>query len=124
MARHQPGCTTLANAVRHGSLKHPIYVTLGRNGDNAAFAVRNDGEAIPVSAMPFLFTPGDRHSAYAAGENGSSSGPEVGLIIAPEIVAHNGGSLEAESNLDTGTIFSDFLPIRYGGSSLSSTMRQ
>lgn len=93
-------------------------MTLGRNGDNADFAVKNDREAIPVSAMPFLFTLGDRHSAYAAGENGFSSGPRFGSSSPRKSLHIMDGSLEAESTRDTGTIFSDFFPIRCGGSSL------
>lgn len=102
----------VGNAVRHGNLKQPIYVKLYRDGDNAVFTVQNHGEVIPASVLPHLFTPGSRHSAYAAKEKGPSAGLGLGLYIASEIVVGHGGRIEAESTPDKGTTFSVILPIR------------
>lgn len=101
----------IGNAVRHGNLEQPIYVTLVRDGDNAVFTVQNYGEVIPAGAMPYLFTPGGRHSAYASEDKGPSAGLGLGLFIASEIVAGHGGRIETESTRDKGTIFRVVLPI-------------
>lgn len=102
----------VGNAVRHGDLTQPIRVQLGMQGNNAIFTVQNLGETIPADAIPYLFTPGGRHSTYAAREKGPSSGLGLGLFIASEIVAGHGGRIEAKSSDELGTTFSVFLPIR------------
>ena len=84
----------VGNAVRHENLKQPIYVKLYRDGDNAVFTVQNHGEVIPASALPHLFIPGGRYSAYAAKEKGPSAGLGLGLFIASEIVSGHGGALK------------------------------
>lgn len=101
----------VGNAVRHGDVKQPIHVRLGRDGDNVVFTVQNYGAVIPSTAIPHLFTLGHRHSAYAANETGPSAGLGLGLFIASEIVVGHGGRIEAESTCHTGTTFKVILPI-------------
>lgn len=104
----------IGNAVKHGDFEQPIRVQLSRHGNNAVFTVQNFGEVIPACAMPDLFSSGGRHSAYAATENGPSSGLGLGLFIASKIVAGHGGRIEAESSADNGTTFSVSVPIKSG----------
>lgn len=101
----------IGNAVRHGDLKQPIYVTLTREDDCAVFSVRNRGELIPSSAMPHLFNPQARYSSYAATEKGASAGLGLGLFIAAEIVSAHGGKIEVVSTVEQGTVFKVLLPI-------------
>lgn len=101
----------IANAVRHGDLKQPIYVTLSREGDWAVFSVQNRGELIPSSAMPHLFNPQARYSSYAATDKGASSGLGLGLFIAAEIVSAHSGKIEVVSTVEQGTVFKVLLPI-------------
>lgn len=101
----------IGNAVRHGDLKQPIYVTLSRDGDWAVFSVQNRGELIPSSAMPHLFNPQARYSSYASTEKGASAGLGLGLFIAAEIVSAHGGKIEGVSTVEQGTVFKVLLPI-------------
>lgn len=102
----------IGNAVRHGDLAHPITVGLGVRGDRAEFTVHNSGEAIPPSAMPYLFSAQGRYSSYAAGERGTSAGLGLGLFIAAQIVEAHNGTIKVRSSDDGGTRFEVSLPIR------------
>lgn len=86
----------VSNAVRHGDPSLPIQVTIGQDADAARVSVQNWGETIPPEAMPCLFKPEGRYSSYASQETGSSAGLDLGLFIAAEIVANNGGKIEVE----------------------------
>lgn len=101
----------ISNAVRHGDLKQPIYVTLTQDDDFAVFSVQNRGELIPSSAMPHLFNPQARYSSYAASEKGASAGLGLGLFIAAEIVSAHGGKIEVVSTVEQGTVFKVLLQI-------------
>lgn len=101
----------IGNAVRHGDVRQPIYITLTDNGLTATFSVQNRGELIPESAMPYLFNPEGRYSAYADHERGPSAGLGLGLFIASQIVEGHGGRIEVVSTEEAGTIFRAYLPI-------------
>lgn len=101
----------IGNAVRHGDSSQPIHVALSYNGLSATFSVQNRGELIPKSAMPYLFDPEGRYSAYAREEKGPSAGLGLGLFIASQIVEGHGGRIEVVSNQEEGTVFTAHLPI-------------
>ena len=101
----------IGNAVQHGNETSPILVSLQLDQGWAVFSVRNQGEPIADEAIPYIFNPMSRHSQYAAGEHGPSSGLGLGLFIAGEIVAAHQGRIEVESKADQGTVFSVRLPM-------------
>lgn len=101
----------IGNAVRHGDLARPISVNLGVRGAWAEFTVHNSGEAIPQSAIPYLFSPQGRYSSYAAGERGTSAGLGLGLFIAGQIVEAHDGTIKVKSSDDGGTRFEVLIPI-------------
>jgi signal transduction histidine kinase len=101
----------IGNAVQHGNETAPIIVSLQVDNDFAVFSVRNQGEPIADEAIPYIFNPMSRHSQYAAGEHGPSSGLGLGLYIAGEIVAAHQGRIEVDSKADYGTVFTVRLPM-------------
>lgn len=109
----------VGNAIRHGAKERPIHVALSSDGEFVVFEVKNQGEAIPAEAMPYLFNPEGRYSSYAAGEKGPSAGLGLGLYIAAEIVKGHDGKIEVSSDLTAGTVFRVTLPlnneVRSGG---------
>lgn len=100
----------IGNAVRHGSSRHPVDVSLTIDGSCVRFSVKNDGEPIPASALPTLFNPEGRYSRHPEGKPGVSSGLGLGLFIAAQIVEGHGGRIEVESTSETGTTFLVTLP--------------
>jgi len=101
----------LANAAQHGDLERPIHVTLKKERADVYFAVKNFGEPIPSSALPFLFKPEGRFSRFASNEQGASAGLGLGLFVAAEIVAGHRGHIEVESTAERGTTFRIVLPL-------------
>lgn len=104
----------IGNAIRHGARDQPIHVSLSIDSETVIFEVQNQGEAIPVEAMPYIFNPEGRYSRYAAGEKGPSAGLGLGLYIAAEIVKGHGGKIEVKSDLTAGTVFRVTLPLNGG----------
>ncbi|WLG86617.1 HAMP domain-containing sensor histidine kinase [Pseudomonas cucumis] len=103
----------IGNAVRHGSSRHSVNVTLNSVGTSARFCVQNHGELIPHSALPTLFNLEGRYSRHTDGAHEASSGLGLGLFIAAQIVGGHGGEIEVESTLEKGTIFRVILPFRH-----------
>lgn len=101
----------ISNAVQHGSGASPITVSLRSQQEYAVFAVHNMGKPISEEAMSYIFNPMSRHSEYAAGEHGPSSGLGLGLFIAREIVAAHRGCIEVDSNAHQGTTFTVRIPL-------------
>ena len=101
----------IGNAVQHGDAASPIMVSLTADQGDAVFTVRNQGEPITQDALRYIFNPMSRHSEFAAGEHGPSSGLGLGLYIAGEIVAAHQGHIEVESKMDHGTVFTVRLPL-------------
>jgi signal transduction histidine kinase len=46
----------VGNAIRHGN-GTAIVLAAGEEGDRVSLTVHNQGEAIPVESMPFIFEP-------------------------------------------------------------------
>ncbi|EIK93332.1 sensor histidine kinase [Pseudomonas sp. M47T1] len=100
----------ISNAIRHGSSKHPIKVSLSTRDGSVIFEVHNHGEVIPSHVVPYLFNPEGRYSSFAANEKGPSSGLGLGLFIAAEIVKGHGGQIDVASDEANGTVFRVALP--------------
>jgi PAS domain S-box-containing protein len=97
----------VGNALQHAPPDVPITVESRIDGDDAFFAVRNDGPPIPSAELGQLFEPFKRGRNAAPG-SGSSLG--LGLYIAREVVIAHGGTIEVESHADTGTQFTVRMP--------------
>ena len=54
----------LENAVRHGKNTTHIALSVHQNGENAVFAVQDNGGGIPPKLLPALFSGTLRHSDF------------------------------------------------------------
>jgi sigma-B regulation protein RsbU (phosphoserine phosphatase) len=99
----------VGNALRHGSQTHPITVSTSTAEGSVVVDIHNEGEPIPVAAMPHLFDPFRRGTSDAdAASPGAGLG--LGLFIAQQIIhAHDGGIAVSSSAAD-GTTVSIRLP--------------
>ena len=96
----------IANAVHHGSGDFPINVSARGMPDEVVLSVRNQGPVVPPERLNQILDgsgPTD-----AAGGDAEHLG--LGLYIAGEIVKAHGGSIEASSSADGGTVFAMHLP--------------
>ncbi len=97
----------VGNALQHAPADAPIKVESRIEGDDAFFAVTNDGPPIPAAELSLLFEPFKRGHNAAVGPGGSLG---LGLYIAREVVIAHGGTIEVDSSIDAGTSFVVRLP--------------
>jgi PAS domain S-box-containing protein len=84
----------LNNAAKYTEEGGHIWLTAGREGNEAAVRIRDDGLGIPAGLLPEvfdLFTQGDRTLARSGGGLG------IGLTLVKRLVELHGGSVEARS---------------------------
>ena len=95
----------LANAVEHAPTSPTIEVSLSRSGSFAVVEVRDHGPGIAPNVLSQLFQP------YTRLGQKRSAGLGLGLYLAREIVAAHGGTIDAASTLDEGTVLTVRLPL-------------
>lgn len=96
----------LGNALKYGRGK-PVRLEVGRSGDRARLAVRDEGVGIEPEALPRIFQKFER--AATAHDFG---GLGLGLFITRQIVESHGGTIQVHSELGRGATFVVELPLR------------
>jgi sigma-B regulation protein RsbU (phosphoserine phosphatase) len=105
----------LANALTHSD-SEAIDVRLRDTTDAVVLSVRNQGRPIPAEVLPQLFQP-----FYRATAGQARSGLGLGLFIVAEIAKSHGGTVEATSSADEGTVFTFTLPRAKGAEPRNGT---
>lgn len=101
----------LENAIQHGARSQPITLSAHGEAKRVTVQVRNYGRPIPADQLQVIFNPLVQiPSAATAEDSGPSTSLGLGLYIAHEIVALHGGTIDARSSEDDGTVFSAHLP--------------
>ena len=98
----------LENAVRHGKNTTHIALSVHQEGENAVFAVQDNGGGIPPKLLPVLFSGTLRHSDTPTGDGKRNMG--LGLSVCNAIVRAHGGTMHAQ-NKDGGAEFIFCLPM-------------
>jgi PAS domain S-box-containing protein len=96
----------VGNALQHGSASTPIVVTSRIDNDSATLEVTNHGPPISKADIAHLFEP----FARATNASPSAGSLGLGLYIAREVVVAHGGTIDVDSQPDTGTRFTVHLP--------------
>ncbi len=98
----------LDNALRHTPEGGSIVVRVeSRDGQSTEISVQDNGEGIPLEALPRLF---DRMYRVDPSRSRSSGGAGLGLAIARSIVEMHGGSIRADSTPGQGAKLTFNLP--------------
>lgn len=87
----------LDNAVKHTTLDNNIEISANKNGDEAIFAVRDNGEGIPETELSHIF------QAFYTRQNNrgdAQRGIGLGLTICEAIVNAHGGTIRAVNRSD------------------------
>ena len=96
----------LTNAVQHSSPGATVRIDV-RRGATAEVRISDEGPGIAEDDLPNVF-----ERFYRADRSRSrSAGSGIGLTVARELIAANGGSVEVESTGPTGTTFRVDLPL-------------
>ena len=93
----------LANAIAHTPAGGSVRVSATRVDGAISVSVTDTGEGIPADLLPCIFdrfvkTPG-------------STGSDLGLAIARDLVTAHGGTITAESTVGSGTSVRFTLPL-------------
>jgi len=110
----------LNNAAQYRAHDQPVKVIAEGNGDAIVVRVRNRGPVIPADSLRAIFDPlvqlpidGQQHARPA-----TSMG--LGLFIASQITLAHGGTIKADSDASTGTVFTVRLPRARAGLAAAS----
>ena len=98
----------LDNALKYAAPGTEVTVRLCRQKKHALLSVHNNGELIPVDALPRLF---DRFFRVDKSRARAAGGYGLGLSIAKTIANAHGGDIRAESTAEHGTVFTVTLPL-------------
>ncbi len=102
-------CNLLDNAFGHTRPDTAVRLTVSRRGQDALFAVEDDGGGIPPALLPHIFEGlVSEESATADGKRGMG----LGLMVCAAIVQAHGGAIWAENNARGGAGFFFTLPLR------------
>jgi PAS domain S-box-containing protein len=95
----------LANSVQSLAGSGSVYVRTFVRDNYAAVEIRDTGRGIPGSVMPFIFNPFFTTKAAGTG---------LGLAITHRIIQEHNGMIEVESEIDKGSVFRVYIPLKEG----------
>jgi two-component system OmpR family sensor kinase/two-component system sensor histidine kinase BaeS len=98
----------VSNALRHTGPGGKVVLEACTTPAGVRITVRDTGEGIPTADLPYIFDrfwKGDRSRSRA-----KSEGSGLGLAIARQLVQAHGGSIEVDSTVGRGTMFTVDLP--------------
>ena len=103
---HQIATNLIQNALKYSPENSTVYVELTCYEQDFTFTVRDNGIGIPVSNLPRIW------DTFYRGENvGEISGTGVGLAIVKECVELHHGTVDVESEVGRGTVFTIRMPM-------------
>lgn len=98
----------VANALRHTPDGGTITLRADPLPKGVRLSVKDTGEGIPATDLPYIFDRFWRGDAARSRTEGGSSG--LGLAIARQLVQAHGGQIDVASTVGTGTTFTIELP--------------
>lgn len=103
----------MANAVQHGALDSPVWVTVAREGADIAIVVQNEGAVIAPGRLRTMFDPGKSFVIKSLSERSASQTENLGLglYITHEIVLAHGGKIWVTSTSGEGTTLKARIPL-------------
>ena len=100
----------LENAAKHSGGASHAELSVKKVGEQAVFEVWNDGNSIPPSEIPHLFTGYYLHRAEQGGaDTGRNMG--IGLAVCMSIIQAHGGNMKVENSPRGGVMFQFHLPL-------------
>lgn len=108
----------LSNALKYSDPETEVVVRVSRSGTEAEVAVIDRGSGISADDLSRLFDRFYRASATAD----NAQGVGLGLYITNHLVHAHGGSLQVESEVDRGSVFTVALPL-FGGQDSGTASR-
>ena len=95
----------LTNAIEATDRQGKIRIKTRQEKENVMIMIEDNGKGIPEENLEKIFDPGFT-------TKGLGVGPGLGLSICYRIVSEHGGSIEAESEVGKGSVFTILIPLR------------
>ena len=111
----------IENAVNHGVTTTAIHLSVQKDGDFAAFSVRDNGQGIAPALLPHLFDYSIRHTLSPIGDGKRNMG--LGLSVCSAVVKAHGGRLTAHNHPD-GAEFIFCLPMPPADPTISTDLSE
>ena len=108
----------LNNAAQYRGDARPVELDVTEQGDAYTITVTNYGHPIAPNSLRSIFDPLVQLSVSGAQKGPASTSIGLGLFIAREITIDHGGTIDVQSDVANGTVFSIVLP-RPAGPGLS-----
>jgi len=99
----------VSNAVKYSSENSRVDINGWTEGNDVLISVRDGGVGIPKNEIPMLFS-----RFYRASTSSGVSGTGLGLYLSKMLVEMHEGSIEVDSEVNTGTIFTVRFPMSLG----------
>lgn len=99
----------IENAVKYTPENGQINVAARRSWDWIEVDVSNSGSPIPPEHLPHIF---ERFYRIESSRTRTAGGSGLGLAISREIARQHRGEISAQSNSESGTVFSVHLPVK------------
>jgi signal transduction histidine kinase len=100
----------LNNAAQYRGKEHPVTIYPQGEPDAITVKVKNRGPVIPSESLQAIFNPLVQLVVEDKRDGRPATSLGLGLFIAREITMAHGGSINAESDEDTGTVFTIRIP--------------
>ena len=100
----------LNNAAQYRTDDQPVTITACGDADTAVVQVKNFGRQIPAASLKTIFDPLVQLAMSDDQKAPNATSIGLGLFIAREIATAHGGTIGAESSLESGTVFTVRLP--------------
>ncbi|MGQ9666364.1 MAG: sensor histidine kinase [Anaerolineae bacterium] len=98
----------LSNAILHTPAGGTIDIVARAGREWVSMAVKDTGEGIPPEHLPYVF---DRFYRVDKSRSRLTGGVGLGLAIAKQLVEAHGGSIQVQSTVGQGSIFTFTLPV-------------
>jgi two-component system phosphate regulon sensor histidine kinase PhoR len=99
------------NAIKYSAVQTNVSLDISKQENQIAIKISDEGRGIPAENLNKIFDKFYR----VYNSNTSVPGTGVGLYIVKEIVEYHRGTINVESKLGKGSVFSVFLPVDNGG---------
>lgn len=95
------------NAIKYGSTKKPVTISMEEADNFAHISVHNEGSHISESDIVTIFEPYQR---TASASSGQQSGWGIGLALVKGLIEAHGGTVKVKSSHEYGTSFTIMIP--------------
>ncbi len=97
----------LLNASKHSAPGSSVYFGMTQEGSHLQFAIRDEGEGIQESDLPYIFDPFYRCDTA---RNRASGGSGIGLSLTQSLIKLHKGEIKVSSVVGRGTTFCVQIP--------------